>query len=190
MQIYKEVYFLNILKNYFHEPFKQLRNTKTLTTCSMLIALSVISSVIITFYPDITLKFSIAFIFTAIIASKYGPFIAAVSAALTDVIQYLVKPVGAYILPLTLTCALTGFLFGFFFYREKTKLWRIIVAQTINCIFISTLLNSFILSFYVGKAFEALIVARVVKNFIMLPIEILILFFIFSALKKIKKTIK
>ena len=179
---------MNIVKNYLKDPFVKLKNTKTLTTCSMLIALSVITSVITTFYPDITLKFSISFIFTALIAAKYGPVVAATSAALTDIIQYLVKPIGAYIPFLTVTCALTGLIYGFFFYSNKTKLWRIIVSQSVICIFISTLLNSYILSFYVGKAFEALIVARVVKNIVMLPIEIIILFLLFTAMKKINKT--
>ena len=170
---------------YFKDPFKDLLNVKTLTVCSMLIALCVVSS-FLSFYVTNALKFSLTFIFIAIIAMKFGPIIAAFSAALTDIIQFIAKPVGPYQPLLTLSCALTGIIFGLFLYKNKTNIWRIIVSKTIITVLISSLLDTYFISMLYGKVFTEFFIIRLPKNIILLPIEILILISIIRFINKNK----
>ena len=172
--------------NYLKDPFKELKSTKTLTLCSMLVASCIVSS-FFSFYVSTALKFSFTFIFVAIIAMKFGPIIAAFSAAFTDIIQFIVKPVGPYQPLLTLSCALVGIIFGIFLYKDKITLARIIVSKTIITVFVSTLIDTYLISVLYGNVFREFLMLRLPKNLIMLPIEIAILLVILFALNKNKK---
>lgn len=171
--------------NYIKEPFSELGNIRNLTLCAILIAINVVFS-LFSFYVTTALKFSFAFLFATIIAMKFGPVIAGFSAALADIIQYLIKPVGPYQPLLTLSCALMGIIYGIFLYKNKTQIWRIIVSRVINSAVISTLLDSYFISILYGKVFREYLTVRAVKNLILLPAEIIITVVVIQAIKKIE----
>ena len=175
--------------NYIKNPLKDLKQTKALTLCSMLIALSVISS-FLSFYLTTAIKFSFYFVFIAVIAMKFGPLIAAFCAAMTDIIQFIAKPVGPYQPLLTLSCALTGIIFGVFLYKNKKSLWRIIVSKLCISLLISSVLDSYFIAILYGKVFKEFLVTRTIKNIVTLPLEILLLYLVILAVDKIENRLK
>lgn len=177
----------NFLNYYFAAPFTVFKQTKHMTRCSMILALSVLSSYVMSFYPTNYLKISFSFIFIAIAASEYGPIIASVIAAASDIITFLAHPQGAYIAPLTITAAIGGIIVGLFLYKRKCNLWRIIVSRTIIVAFISTIIDTYILSSVMGKVFFLFLSQRVIKNAIALPIEIIIMYIILKRISKPNK---
>ena len=186
----KEVFIMlkKAFNYYVAQPFKEIRKPKNIAMCSMLIALSVLSSYILTLYPTQYLKISVSFIFVSIAAMKYGPAVAAIIAAFSDIISFIAKPMGAYIPFLTLTCALGGLVAGFFLYKNKSQLWRIITLRVLLLGIVSTLLDTYILSSILSDfIFTEMMISRAVKNLVALPIEIALMIIVLNLVKKIQK---
>lgn len=175
------------LNYYISQPFKEIKKAKNIALCSMLIALSVLSSYLLTLYPTAYLKISVSFVFVSIAAMKYGPAIAGIIAAISDIISFISKPIGAFIPALTLTCALGGIIAGLFLYKNKTSIWRIIVLRVLLLTFVSTLLDTYILSTVLSDSiFTELLVSRAIKNAIALPIEVVLMVITLNLVKKIE----
>ena len=164
-------------------------NTKSIAYCSLLTALAVIFS-IFSFYITPAIKFSVSFVFIAIIAAKFGCIPAALSAAIADIIQYLIKPIGPWQPLLTLTAALTGIIFGLFLYKNKTGILRIILSRVVISLFVSTVIDTYLISILYGNVFTEFFTTRAIKNLILLPIEILMMYFAIKAINKIGLKIK
>lgn len=174
--------------NYLSDPFKALKKPRHMAKCAMILALSALSAYLMTMYPTDYLKISITFLFVSVAAMEYGPFIGGAVAALSDIISYISKPMGAYMPLLTLTTALGGIIVGLFLYKNKTQLWRIVTARAIVVVFISTLIDTYIISSVYGTVFSALFVTRAIKNVIAFPIEVALMTAILKLVQKIDKS--
>lgn len=172
---------------YITDPFKELKSTKSLAICSLLIALSVITSIYTWRLDFMYAKFSLNFIFIAIIAMKYGPAIAGLSAAISDVIQYLIMTTGIFQPLITLGYVLVGVIFGIVLYKNKSSVWRIILSKTISTVFVVILLNTLFLVPIYRLDYMTLLIPRTIFYLIALPIEIILLV---STLKTITKFTK
>ena len=170
--------------NHFKDPFKSLREPKNLVLVAMLMSLAVVTSFLNVQLTQ-ALRLSFSFLFIALIAVKFGPFIAGAAGGIVDVIQFLVKPTGPYQPLLTLTAVLTGVIYGLFLYRNRRSmflyrdrqgLWRVILSHTVVTLLVSTLMNSYFISILYGKLFREFLVTRAIKNAIMFVPELLLLF--------------
>lgn len=148
--------------------------TKKLTVSALLLAADVILTRVLAFNTPV-MKIGLGFAATALCAMLYGPWWAAGVAALGDVLGSLLFPTGAYFPGFTLTAACTGLLFGLCLYRRGRD-WRLpILAAALNCVLISWLANTAMISFISGTAFEALLGVRAVQLTVMLPLQSLVL---------------
>lgn len=173
------------VKEYLKSPFKDLRKTVNLAICAMLIALAIAVSSLSTYF-SIGNKISFVHIFIAIIAMKYGPLIAGFSGGMIDIIQFFIKPVGAFNPLLTLGAVFTGIIFGLFLYKDDLKLWKVITACLSKAVFVSILFNSFALSLIYENTFLAFVIMRIPEKLLFSPIEIFLIYFISKAFLKIK----
>ena len=107
--------------------------------------------------------------------------------ALADIIKYLLKPTGAFFPGFTLNEILTGLIYGIIFYRKDVKLSRVIIARIVVTVGINLTLTPLWLSFMYGNAYKFMVPARLIKNLVMLPIDIFILY---TLLKFTDKNIK
>ena len=164
-------------------------DAKSLSYCSLLTALAVIFS-ILSFYITPAIKFSLSFVFIAIIAANFGVVPAAFSAAISDIIQYLIKPIGPWQPLLTLTAAITGIIFGLILYKNKTGIIRIIISRLVTSLFISSIIDTYLIAMLYGKVFTEFFTIRLTKNLILLPLEILAMYLSFKAINKINLKIK
>jgi len=172
------------ISNYFEDQFSQLKSVKNLTVCGMLLALSIAVS-FINFYIGDSVKISFSFIFLALMGMKFGPALCGATAAMSDIIQFIIKPVGPYQPLLTLTALLSGVLYGILFYKDKNTLPRIISLSVIKGLFINQLLNTIILATMYTKGFKFFFFLRLPENLVMIPIEIIVLWIILSKAKKL-----
>ena len=148
--------------------------TKKLTVSALLLAADVILTRVLAFNTPV-MKIGLGFAATALCAMLYGPWWAAGVAALGDVLGSLLFPTGAYFPGFTLTAACTGLLFGLCLYRRGRD-WRLpILAAALNCVLISWLANTAMISFISGTAFGALLGVRAVQLTVMLPLQSLVL---------------
>lgn len=81
----------------------------------------------------------------------------------TDILKYLVKPTGAFFPGWTLSAMAAGVIYGCFFYKKPLSLVRVFVAELTVSIICNMLLGTLWLQIMYGKAFFAILPARVIK---------------------------
>lgn len=152
-----------------------MKKIKIIIICALLLASAVVINRFLSINTSIV---SIGFTFVPLMLAgiilgwKYSLIIA----ALTDLIGALLFPFGAYFVGYTISCALTGLVYGLLLYRkgdfvcDKKFMIRLIIAILIVCIFINGGLNTLWLVLTSKKAFLAILPTRVIKQLLMIPI--------------------
>ena len=164
----------------------KLKNIKVLTTAAMLSAVAVIFGffkIPISNIIEIRLQtFPIA-----IAGALFGPYVGAIVGIIADVGGYIAKPTGAFFPGFTLSSALTGVIFGAFLNVKSsgfTLLWRTFLAVGVNTIVTGLLLNTLWLSILYGNPLSAVFIARLPKEVVMIPINIVILYLALVPIRK------
>lgn len=166
----------------------EIKNIHSLAMCAVMVALYVAidtASVYIT--PTMQLTFS--FLVLALLGYRFGPVTGPLAGIACDLIAYIIRPAGPLHLGFTLSTMLTVLVFALFLYERELKLWRIILSKTIINLGINIALNTYWLSNLYGKAYIVLLSERVIKNIALLPIEIVLLWFVLKAFEQIIKRI-
>lgn len=154
----------------------QKENTRTLTKKIALLALLTAMGVVLArFVPVLnilTSKYEFSFIAVMIAAYLTGPIGGAAVGGLIDLIGTLLVPTGAYFPGFTVTAALTGLVFGLFFYK-KCSFPRIILSVVLTQGICSLLINTwFISTFFTHSGFFALLATRGIQVAIMSVMQI------------------
>lgn len=125
-------------------------------------------------------KISGAFLPIAVAGAMFGPIPALLVGALGDVISFLLAPTGTYFPGFTISGALTGLIYGFFLYKNKITLPRVITAWTVNALTVETFLAAYWLfllySGGMGRSYNAWLLSRLISEGIKCVPEILIIY--------------
>ena len=149
-------------------------STKKLIVSALLIALDVILSRLLAINTPV-MKIGLGFAAVALCALLYGPWWAAVVAALADILGSTLFPTGAYFPGFTLTAACTGVIFGLCLYKKPPRwLWPALAAG-LNVVLVSYLANTAMICYISGAPFSAMLAARAVQLAVMLPVQFLVL---------------
>lgn len=162
----------------------QLKNVKVLTTCALLLALATILGF---FKIPITQLIEIRFSSLPIAfgGAMFGPGIGALIGALSDILQYLVKPTGPYFPGFTISSLVGGIIFGLVLKIKNGKiaLVKILIAQLLYTVFVGLIINTFNLYLLYGDpavsgvtGYFAYMLTRLPKEAIMYPINSAILY--------------
>ena len=157
---------------------------------ALLTALYVLSATFLHFYPSDSIKISISFIFIVAAAYLYGPVMAMFVGGIGDFIAWLIHPHGALIIGITISYALTGLVFGLFYYNERFTLPRCIITCLTETLIIEILLKTLVLSHTYGTPFAAQLILRLPGVAIMMVIMIILTYAFFKFLKPIFKITK
>lgn len=163
---------------------REFRHVHTFITVGMLLALQLALKAIGFQLPF--LRIGIAFIPEMVCASFFGPIPAMILGASSDVLGYFLglSGPGNFFPGFTLTALLAGLIYGSLLYRKPAGLLRFTIAKAVVNVFLNIGLNTLWLSMLQGKGYLALLPARVIKNLMMLPIEIALAFLVVSFLQK------
>lgn len=175
---------LSRLGEKFTSSFLSLRSPKTIAITGMLIALNVVLSMI-TIYITPELRLGLSFIPIALAAMLYGPAVGAIAAASGDIFAFILRPAGPYFPGFTISEVLGAVIMGLFLYKCTLKLRNVIVSRSLITVLVNCLLNTYWLSILYGDAFNLLFWPRVIKNVVMLPVEILLCLAVLEAFYKI-----
>ncbi len=170
----------------FKSSIKKMKQISTLTLGSMLVALFVLSSVFLDFYPSDSIKISFGFLFIATAGYLCGPLMAILVGGLGDFLTWVIHPHGALNVGITLCMMLMGLLLGLFYYNEKPSLPRCIIASVTETVLIELLCKTYALKALYGTSFGALFLLRLLPAGIMLILMILLTFSFFKAIQPIK----
>lgn len=173
----------------FKSSSAELSKPLGLAIASMLLALSVIlayfANISISFLGTNTIKVGFNVVPIVVAAILYGPVVAGIVGGLSDIIGYILAPMGGYIPGFTISMILVGIIYGIAFYREDVKLPKIIVTEFIITIFINILLGVTWFVLFYGMPFDKALTIRGLKEIVDLPLSIVINFFAFKVISKI-----
>ena len=161
-------------------------NTKKLIVSAELLALDVVLTRLLAVNTPV-MKIGLGFAAVALCAVLYGPWWAALVAALGDLVGALLFPTGAFFPGFTLTAACTGLIFGLCLYRRDKSLFWPVFAAVLNVVLVSYLANTAMISYISGTPYSTLLKARAVQLAVMLPVQGAVLSFLHrsSAIKKL-----
>ena len=151
-----------------------LKNTRALVLAALFTALQVALSMF-SVYIGQTLRISFGYLALAASAATLGPVCAALTGASADILAFLLRPSGPFHPGFTVSVALTGFLYGLFFFRREIRLWRVLAAQAVVAVFVHLGLNTVWLKGLFSEAFWAMLPSRAMKNLLQLPVDVALL---------------
>lgn len=165
---------------------KELKNVRNLVTAGLLIALKLVLD-LFTIQITPTLHLGFEFLVSATISMLFGPVVGAMCGGLSDIINYIINPKGTFFPGFTISAMVGGIIYGLVLYKKKLTITRCIIAEVAIIIIVDILLNTFWLSLLYGKAFNILLPARIVKNVVMIPINVAMMYCVLNLVNKIKK---
>ena len=165
------------------------RNKKIILTALLLAMLIILSRFLSIKTP--LLKISFAFIPTMLCAIWLGPKWAVLLNVLGDVIGATLFPTGPYFVGYTISTAITALIYGLLIYKKEANTYtekQFIIRVIISVILVTAIsnigLNTLWVSITTGKAFIVLLGTRIVKELVMIPIQIIVILFIERVLRK------
>ena len=110
---------------------------------------------------------------------------------LGDLIGATVFPTGAFFIGYTISTAISGLIYGLLLYKKEDNSYtdrQFLIRLIISVIVVSCIsnigLNTLWLSITTGKAFIVLLGARIIKEIIMIPIQIVVILFVEKMLRE------
>jgi ECF transporter S component (folate family) len=149
-------------------------STEVMVVTAFMIALSVVLSKLISINISF-LRIGFGFLPIAILAILYGPWIAALGYGLADLIGAWLLPTGTFFPGFTVSAVLTGLIFGFVLYNKEVTITRALIASALVCLGVNLILNTFWLTFIIGKGFKVLLASRAVKEIVAIPVMALLI---------------
>lgn len=148
-------------------------DTKVMVVSAILIAAAIVLSRFLSINAW-NLKIGFTFVPVFVAAFLYGPAAGALVGGIADFLGAILFPIGPYFPGFTLTCVLTGVLFGVLLHKKQNA-GRILAATACNQLILGLLLNTFWISFLYGSSFEVLFLTRIIQCVVMMPVEFLMI---------------
>ena len=162
------------MKEYWKSAARELRSVRSITGAALFAAMSPILA-LCTIQVNQFLQIGFTSLTHAMTGYFFGPLVACMSGGIADIIKYMLKPNGPFFPGFTINEMLVGFIYGLFFYKRKITLPKCITARFIVTVGINLTLTPLWLSFLYGNAFKFMVPTRIIKNIIMIPIDIFLL---------------
>lgn len=168
-----------IAKNVFQLP---KMNLLVLTTSAFLLALDVILYKIA--IGPAYFQLSFGFLSMACIGYLYGPIWGGLLEMISDILSFTIFGSGAFQIAFLLTAFLGGFIDGLFLYRKSVNWLSVVMTQILVMIFVSLMMDSWLISVLFGTNFKVLLLGRLARVIIQIPLQVIAIFYFIKALEK------
>ena len=160
----------------------KLKNIYVLTVCALLVAIATVLGFFkLVVVPEL-IEIRFAFLPIGMSGALFGPVIGGIVGILADVLGYLVNPTGPFFPGFTIATMISGVIYGVFLYKKKVTIPRVMVAQAVESVVVSLLLNSLNLSILYGNGFIAVLTPKIIKAIAMYPVKTALLYLVLVAL--------
>ena len=177
-------------------PYVKISSVRDLCTLALLIALTVLLGIYATFRVGSAIKIAFKFIPVFITSALFGPFWGGMVGALSDVIAFVVNPVGGAFLPqITIIEFFYGFIYGLFFYKMtswggyKTML-KIVICVVLQIVVLNLGLTTYMLMPIMQLDFNSLLVIRAPAAVINMALQLIILSVMSKYITTFRKVLK
>ncbi len=151
-----------------------MKNLRLIVSAGLFIAMEVILTRFLSIQTPIV-RIGFTFVPLAISSMMFGPVFGGVVAALSDIIGMMIFPSGAFFPGFTFSAFLTGAIYGLFLHKRAKTFLRISLAVITISLFVNLILDTTWLWILTGKGIMAMLPARLIKNLIMIPVQIIII---------------
>lgn len=172
------------LKSVYRDSYRELKNVRTVTTCAMFMAISVVLGYF-TIEAGPYLKIGFSTVANQFVYYMFGPVVGGFFGGVLDLLKYIVKPTGGYFPGFTLNAILAGIIYGTFLYHRPLTFKRALCVHLVVIMICNVFFNTLWLSMMSGKAMMVLIPMRFVKNMIMWPVDTVIFYMIAKKLETV-----
>lgn len=168
---------------------QEMSKTKKMILSSLMITLSIVLSRFLSIKTPL-LSISFAFVPTMLSGVWLGPKYTCAIAGISDIIGAILFPFGEFFIGFTISSVLSGLIYGAVLYKKQGELTakqliiRLIIVTILVTLFINTFLNTLWLVIMYDKAFFIVLGGRIIKELIMIPIEIITVFLIVQATRE------
>ncbi|MGN0666285.1 MAG: folate family ECF transporter S component [Huintestinicola sp.] len=171
----------------FRTSAKEMLTVRGICVMAMLIAIHLFIKTFTTIAIGPTIRISFSFLALASIGMILGPTAGMCAGLITDVLGFFFanKNGGAFHPGFTLVQVLAGLFYGLCLYKarvckdDKTSMLKFIlrcaVCEACIAVFCNLLLNTFFLSQLYGKGYFAMLPARIIKNAVQLPVDVVLM---------------
>ncbi|MEE6764582.1 folate family ECF transporter S component [Lactiplantibacillus plantarum] len=153
-----------------------------LTTSAFLLALDVILYKIA--IGPAYFQLSFGFLSMACIGYLYGPIWGGLLEMISDILSFTIFGSGAFQIAFLLTAFLGGFIDGLFLYRKSVNWLSVVMTQILVMIFVSLMMDSWLISVLFGTNFKVLLLGRLARVIIQIPLQVIAIFYFIKALEK------
>jgi len=153
-----------------------MTNTRKLVILSLLTALTIVLARFLSVQTQF-LRISFEFFPIVVAAILFGPIGAGITAAVADIIGAMLFPAGTFFPGFTVSAFTTGIIYGLFFYNKKITLIKTIFGVITKIIIVDMVMVSIWLMILYKMPLEALIAGRLIKLAVMIPIEVVLIYF-------------
>lgn len=174
---------------YWAEALADFKKVRNLVFCSMMVAACVALSYIPSIPVADGVKVTWGFLARSVCGMVCGPVSALVFGFVEDTVSFLMNPQGVYFPGYALTTMLGTMTYALFLYRSRVTVARIFLAKLCTNVQ-NVLLGALWSSILYGKAYLVLASGSAVKNAIMLPVQTVMLYVLFSALLPVLRRMK
>lgn len=170
--------------SYWKAAIQQTKDFKVMVTVAMLIALNVVLTIFVDIPIPLGDNIRIRFDFLAeiVFCMIGGPIIGVAGGMAGDLVSYLCHPTGPFFPGYTLSAMIACLIYSLFFFRSRITIVKIAICKLLINMLVNVLLGS-VWSMIIGKYGYLFYLGKsVIKNSIMLPIEIVLMILVLGLL--------
>lgn len=164
-----------------------MKNVRKIVFLALLVAMQIILERILAIHTPIV-RVTLGFLPIALAGIILGPKYAMIVGAVSDVIGFFLFPTGLYFPGFTVSGALRGSIFGMVHYGHKVTLGRTIVSATLSTIVCDLVLNTIWIQTITEIPYSFIIIDRLIKTSIMIPVSIVLIMLFWKAVRPFLKT--
>ena len=166
--------------SYWRTAALELKDLRMLTLAAVVVALRVVlSGLYIPLGDNLHIFFS--FFINGLGSAVYGPLMGLLSGFAADVLGYVIHPTGPFFFGYVLSTMLGSFFYGFFLYRARFTVLRVVLAKLSVNLLVNVGLGSLWSAILYGKGYYYYLAKGLVKNLGLLPVEAALLFLFLKA---------
>lgn len=159
----------------------EFRNVRVLAFSGLVCAMAMVLETMPIYLLGPTLKIYFSFLAVSLGCMCYGPLVGIMAGAVIDSVGFLISSYGEPYFPgFMISAMLSGLIYGVMLYRRKPTVWRIILTRLIINYGINVLLGSVWKAMLYGKGYLYYATSGLVKNTIMLPIEVFLMWVVLN----------
>lgn len=162
-----------------------MKKTSTIIYMALFIAIDIVFTRFLSIQTPI-IRIGFGFLPISLCAIMFGPLVGGITGAIADILGMIIFPKGAYFPGFTASAFIGGAIYGLILHKKQISVLRISIAVTLIVVSVDSILNTYWLSIITGNAASALLIPRLIKNTVMLPIQTTLIYTMWKLLSKLQ----